>query len=123
MNHRFPSGPAYDRDSKYPPAFPCASQDCDYAGWTLDELHECIVCKKRFCKDCLREIGGEKICPGCAKCACGEPALIACDECSSLVCERHMAIDPVRNECRACAKKAEMAAFCNAVDAKTRRTA
>lgn len=83
------------------PQIDCAAK-CGYKAWTPEEMGECVVCKKRFCRDCLREMSGEKLCQACAVCACGQPALIACDECSSLVCERHVAIDPLNNECLKC---------------------
>jgi hypothetical protein len=101
--NRFPSGPAYDSGRE--PQLECAAK-CGYLAYEPDEMQECIVCKKRFCADCMTVLGMEKYCPEHAKCKCGQPALIACDECGSLVCERHMLVDPILNLCAKCGEKA-----------------
>jgi hypothetical protein len=105
--NRFPSGPAYDEGRE--PQYICSRKLCGYLAWTPDELHACIVCKWAFCADHLREIGGEKYCEDCANCACGQPALISCDECGTLVCDRHMLIHPVLNLCNKCSETARVA--------------
>jgi hypothetical protein len=68
------------------PQFPCATPECDAVAWEPCEFHECIVCKRRFCADCLVAIGGEKYCPEHAVCACGAPAIDSCMECGAVLC-------------------------------------
>ncbi len=94
--NRFPSGPEYDRGSE--PQYSCSAADCDATAWTPEEHHECIVCKRRFCADCLIAIGGEKFCQEHAICKCGGLAIASCDDCGDLLCPAHLAerIDPDR---------------------------
>ena len=89
-----PQAPFYNPPE---PQFECAGS-CGYHAWTPDEMLECIVCKRRFCADCLIAIGPEKYCQDHAKCKCGEPAIVACDDCGDLICAAHLAerIDPDR---------------------------
>ncbi len=70
------------------PEYQCAQEHCDYAAWTPEEMHQCITCKKRFCADCLVAIGGEKFCTEHAKCSCGQPAIEACMECGTVLCDK-----------------------------------
>ena len=105
--NRFPSGPVYDSGAE--PQYICSTKDCGAEAWPPEEHHQCIVCKKRFCSDCLIVLGSEKYCDGCAKCSCGQPALISCDECGKLLCADHLAVSPVLTECKPCAETARVA--------------
>jgi len=67
------------------PQYDCAS-GCGYAAWEPGELHACIVCQKRFCKDCLVSLGGELFCQEHARCACGQPGIDTCVDCGAVKC-------------------------------------
>ena len=78
------------------PEFECAG--CNSPAWTPEEMPKCITCGKRFCADCLVSIGGEKFCIEHARCKCGQPAIVSCDDCGDLCCAAHLAerCDPDR---------------------------
>lgn len=88
-----------ERELNQEPGFHCTNKDCDHAEYDQDDLQRCEGCSRRFCSECVTEIGEFRFCEDCAKCErnvmvgreprkCGDAASFTCDRCGDLLCEK-----------------------------------